>query len=58
MKNETEKSAVAYEKAQILKVQRFERDADALNFLLEADKTYTLEETERILNQWKKGQVK
>jgi hypothetical protein len=31
---------------------------DALPFLLEDGKAYTIEEVERIINDWQKGQVK
>lgn len=63
MKNEVEKPVNAetvetFTKEQILQAKRFKRFIDALPFLLEDGREYTLDEVERVLNDWMKGQVK
>lgn len=62
MKNGAEKpvnaTATTFSKEQILQAKRFRRYVDALPFLLEDGREYTLDEVERVLNDWMKGQVK
>lgn len=62
MKNEVEKpvnaKAEKFTKEQILQAKRFRRYVDALPFLLEDGREYTLDEVERVLDNWMKGQVK
>jgi len=51
-------SAPAFGKDQLVRSNRFRRYVDALPFLLEDGKAYTIEEVEHIINDWQKGQVK
>lgn len=57
-KGTTVTSVPTFGKDQLIRSKRFRRYVDALPFLLEDGREYTIEEVERILNDWQKGQVK
>ena len=54
----TEEKKVMYTKSAVLQSKRFVRDKDALAGLLQAGKTYTLQEVTDILKQFQKKERK
>lgn len=52
------KTATKFSKGQLLGSERFKERRDALGALLKDGETYTVEEAEKILGDYMKGQVK
>lgn len=57
-KGETVEKAEAFSKSSILMSKRFSNRKDALSFLLEDEESYTIEQVDKILDDYMKGQVK
>lgn len=53
-----ENKAQAFSKAQIVGAKRYEKDIDIINALLKGEKSYTLAEVDKIIEDFKKGKVK
>ena len=49
---------IAFTKEQLLRSKHFSGKSDVLNAVLSADKTYTVDETQKAINEYMKGQVK
>lgn len=58
IENSTPKAESKFSKAQLISAERFRGRRDILNALLSADKSYTMRETEQIIEKFLKGQVK
>jgi len=52
------KSVTKFTKAQLLSAKRFEGRKDALGAVLSDTETYTVEEAQKLLDDFMKGQVK
>ena len=57
-KGETVEKAEAFSKSSIMMSKRFSNRKDALSFLLEDEESYTIEQVDKILDDYMKGQVK
>jgi hypothetical protein len=55
---EVEKKANKFGKKQILSSKRFEDRRDAVGSILEDDKTYSIDEVEKLYEEFMKGEVK
>jgi hypothetical protein len=55
---DTAKTPNGYTKSQIAASKRYKDDIDIVNALLKDGTLYTLEETDGIINNFKKGRVK
>lgn len=51
------KNMERYTKQQIMSANKFKSDVDILQAFLEDDKTYTLSEAEKVIDNFKKGKV-
>lgn len=49
---------IAYGKTQLIKSKRYQEEKDLLMALLDSNKTYTIEEVDKILEMYKKKEVK
>lgn len=52
------KQGVKFTKAQLTEAKRFRERRDALNALLKDNETYTVDEAQKIIDDYMKGQVK
>lgn len=57
MSNETTQKAAAYTKDQIAASQKYSNRKDLINALLNDDKTYTLDEVDKLIEKFMKGKV-
>jgi len=53
-----ESASPNFSKAKILTFNRYAKNVDALNALLEDDKKYTLSEVDKLISKFMKGRVK
>lgn len=59
VKNETAKKTVpVFTKAQLRKSEKYRADVDILGVVLKEDKSYTIEETDKLIKDFKEGSVK
>lgn len=59
VKNETvKKTEPVFTKAQLRKSEKYRFDVDILGVVLKEDKSYTIEETDKLIKDFKEGSVK
>ena len=58
MNEKQEVKTIKYKKENILRSKRYAKRRDALSFLLEDGKSYSLDEVDKILNTFLKGKVR
>lgn len=51
------KTKAVFSKAELLRSKKYRLQTDVLNALLENDKKYTLDETDKIIEKYMKGKV-
>lgn len=56
-KKEAAVKEAVFNKQQLLKAKRYAGKSDLLNALLKGDETYTIEQVDKILNDFLKGKV-
>lgn len=57
-KEEKQREAVKYTKAQLISAARYRNKQDQIDALLDSDRKYTIAEADEVINKYMKGKVK